>query len=54
MVDGRPPKQEGCDDHSNGHDRADLVELLDLHDVGCVVETTPENFIDMTTLKRCP
>lgn len=33
---------------------ADLVELLELHDVGCVVETTPENFIDMTTLKRCP
>jgi hypothetical protein len=33
---------------------ADLVELLELHDVGCVVETTPEYFIDMTTLKRCP
>jgi hypothetical protein len=33
---------------------ADLVELLELHDVGCVVETTPENFIDMTTLTRCP
>jgi hypothetical protein len=33
---------------------ADLVQLLQLHDVGCVVETTPENFIDMTTLNRCP
>jgi hypothetical protein len=33
---------------------ADPVELLELHDVGCVAETTPENFIDMTTLKRSP
>jgi hypothetical protein len=33
---------------------ADLVELLELYDVGCVVETTPENFIDMTALDRCP
>lgn len=33
---------------------ADLVELLEDHDVGCVVETTPDNFIDMTMLKRCP
>lgn len=33
---------------------ADLVELLERHDVGCVVETTPGNFVDMTTLKRCP
>jgi hypothetical protein len=33
---------------------ADLVELLEAHDVGCVVETTPGNFVDMTPLKRCP
>jgi hypothetical protein len=33
---------------------ADLVELLEAHDVGCVVETTPDNFVDMTTLQRCP
>ena len=33
---------------------ADLVELLELHDVGCVVETTPKNFVDRTTLNRCP
>lgn len=33
---------------------ADLVELLELHDVGCVVETILNNFVDMTTLKRCP
>jgi hypothetical protein len=33
---------------------ADLVELLEAHDVGCVVETTPDNFVDMTSLKRCP
>lgn len=33
---------------------ADLVELLEDHDVGCVVETTPGNFLDMTTLNRCP
>jgi hypothetical protein len=33
---------------------ADLVELLEAHGVGCVVETTPDNFVDMTPLKRCP
>jgi hypothetical protein len=33
---------------------ADLVELLELHDVGCVVETTPGKFADMTSLNRCP
>jgi hypothetical protein len=33
---------------------ADLVELLELHDIDCVVETTPESFIDMTSLNRCP
>jgi hypothetical protein len=33
---------------------ADLVELLEHHDVGCVVETTPTSFTDMTALKRCP
>lgn len=32
---------------------ADLVELLESHDVGCVVETTAGTFIDMTTLERC-
>lgn len=33
---------------------ADLVELLEAHDVGCVVESTPGKFLDMTRLKRCP
>lgn len=33
---------------------ADLVELLEAHDVGCVVETTPNHFVDMTILGRCP
>jgi hypothetical protein len=33
---------------------ADLVELLEAHGVGCVVETTPDSFVDMTSLKRCP
>ncbi len=33
---------------------ADLVELLEVHDVGCVVETGQGAFIDMTALKRCP
>jgi hypothetical protein len=33
---------------------ADLVELLELHDVGCVVETTPGTYADMTSLNRCP
>ena len=33
---------------------ADLVELLELHDIGCVVETTPGTFADMTSLNRCP
>ena len=33
---------------------ADLVELLETHDVGCVVETTPNEFLDMTTHNRCP
>jgi hypothetical protein len=33
---------------------ADLVELLEAHDVGCVVETAPGEFIDMTSLERCP
>lgn len=32
---------------------ADLVELLEAHDVGCVVET-PNTFVDLTTLRRCP
>ncbi|MGO9734369.1 hypothetical protein [Mycobacterium sp.] len=33
---------------------ADLVELLDRYGVGCVVETTPNEFLDMTTYNRCP
>jgi hypothetical protein len=33
---------------------ADLIELLELHDVGCVVEKTPGIFVDMTALNRCP
>ena len=33
---------------------ADLVELLETHDVGCIVETTPNEFLDMTTQNRCP
>jgi hypothetical protein len=33
---------------------ADLVELLEAHDVGCIVETEPGTFIDMTSLERCP
>ena len=32
----------------------DLVELLETHDVGCVVETTQNEFFDMTTHNRCP
>lgn len=32
----------------------DLVELLESHDVGCIVETTPSEFLDMTNLGRCP
>jgi hypothetical protein len=33
---------------------ADLNELHERHDVGCVVETTPNKFVDKTTHKRCP
>jgi hypothetical protein len=33
---------------------ADLVELLEKHDVGCVVESGNGQFTDMTSLKRCP
>ncbi len=33
---------------------ADLVELLETHGVGCVVEAQPGAFIEMTTLGRCP
>jgi len=33
---------------------ADLVELLEMHTVGCVVEAGPQNFVDMTALQRCP
>jgi nucleoid DNA-binding protein len=32
----------------------DLVGLLEHHGVGCVIETTPGKFIDLTTLQRCP
>ncbi|MCV6970053.1 hypothetical protein [Mycobacterium bohemicum] len=37
-----------------GPPAADLVELLEGYDVGCVVETTPDDFVDMTSLNRCP
>jgi hypothetical protein len=33
---------------------ADLVELLERYGVGCVAETTPNEFIDMTMHNRCP
>jgi hypothetical protein len=33
---------------------ADLVELLENHNVGCVVEGNPGEFSDMTSLGRCP
>lgn len=33
---------------------ADLVELLESHGVGCVVEAQPGSFVDMTALERCP
>jgi hypothetical protein len=33
---------------------ADLVELLQKHQVGCVVESGAGQFTDMTTWKRCP
>lgn len=33
---------------------ADLVELLESHNVGCVVEGKPGEFTDMTALERCP
>ena len=33
---------------------ADLIELLESHNVGCVVEGKPGQFSDMTSLKRCP
>ena len=33
---------------------ADMVELLETYGVGCVVETTPNDFVDMTSLRRCP
>lgn len=32
----------------------DLVGLLEQHDIGCVIETTPGNFLDLTALQRCP
>jgi hypothetical protein len=33
---------------------ADLIGLLERHDVGCVVETTPNEFRDMTSHNRVP
>ncbi|MFC8316371.1 hypothetical protein ACFUEJ_22555 [Gordonia sp. NPDC057258] len=33
---------------------ADLVELLEMYNVGCVVEKTPGRFVDMSTLRRWP
>jgi len=33
---------------------ADLVELLKNHLIGCVVESSPGQFIDTTGLERCP
>jgi hypothetical protein len=37
-----------------GPPAADLVELLESHNVGCVVEGKLGQFSDMTGLKRCP
>ncbi|ORW06258.1 hypothetical protein AWC13_00070 [Mycobacterium kubicae] len=37
-----------------GTPAADLVELLESHGVGCVVEGSPGQFTDMTGLGRCP
>ena len=33
---------------------ADLIELLESHNVGCVVEGNSGQFSDMTSLGRCP
>ncbi|MCX8495936.1 MAG: hypothetical protein ORN51_07115 [Akkermansiaceae bacterium] len=33
---------------------ADLVELLEAHNIGCVVEGHPGEFTDITKLQRCP
>ncbi len=33
---------------------ADLVELLQAHNVGYVVEGQPGEFTDITNLRRCP
>ncbi len=33
---------------------ADLIELLESHNIGCVVEGNPGQFSDMTSLERCP
>jgi hypothetical protein len=32
----------------------DLIELLEIYDVGCVVETSAGAFVDLTNLQRCP
>lgn len=37
-----------------GAPAVDLVELLERHSVGCVVETAPGQFLDLTPLSRCP
>ena len=37
-----------------GPPAADLVELLESHNVGCVVESNLGQFADMTGLGRCP
>jgi hypothetical protein len=33
---------------------ADVVELLEAHAVGCVIEGQPGEFTDITNLGRCP
>lgn len=36
------------------HPANDMVELLEAHDVGCVVELASGTFVDLTSLERCP
>lgn len=33
---------------------SDILELLEEHDVGCVVELGSGTFVDLTSLERCP
>jgi hypothetical protein len=40
---------QGIDPHL-----ANVVELLEAHAVGCVIEGQPGEFTDITNLGRCP